>query len=220
MDLGLDQSNESMVGAMYDAWSTANKVARWVKNAHPESVTRSHAMRKFRLAKEKMFEIEEILMTASSVVVTPFPNPTERVGTTITYSLGEGELFKLFGDGEESEDDDDGIPSVYFALAPSINRMKIGWTRGNPVNRVSAINGNSPVEVFIFGAIKGEGELLERTLHRKFNKFLVKGREWFTASEIVKDVILLPGFNVEVIEVSKLTGVPDTHWTPEAWKKT
>jgi hypothetical protein len=129
-------------------------------------------------------------------------------------------------DGNEEGVDSDGIPSVYFALAPSINRMKIGWTGGSVIYRVANINHGSPVDVVLFGSIRGQGLEYETQLHKKFGDHHLKG-EWFTASEIVHQIVLLPGFSAVRMHPSKLLKLVDKDgegedalWVPEAWKET
>jgi len=98
------------------------------------------------------------------------------------------------------------VEYVYFALASSVDRMKIGYTTGSVAYRIYTLNSASPVEVEAFGYIevkfydKGGGgkrrmraEELEDLLHRHFHNSWVKG-EWFVASEIVDRVIRLDGF--------------------------
>lgn len=153
-------------------------------------------MRKFRLSKAAILEIEVTLMERKMVVVDPFPNSGEH-GEIVHYRKSDESW--IHPDSVRYE----GPESVYFALAPSVNLMKVGWTEGPVVARIAAINAGSPIDVIIFGAIAGRGHSYETELHRRFAKHWVKG-EWFTASKIVREIVLLPGFSAEVEGMTEL----------------
>lgn len=216
----------------YSDWDKAERIAEWIKDRHPDPITQTQVMQRFRIRKRYIYDIEKILMDHRAVVIDPYPNTNGRPGSHIHYSLGDGYMLRSVPEVERVEDEDDAdaeeseiidadsVPSVYFALAPSINRMKVGWTAAEPSYRVFKINQSSPVEVVLIGFVKGKGVKLEKTLHRMFREHHLKG-EWFTASEIIHRVILLDGFTTAPIDPAKILRAvskeSDTPWTPESW---
>jgi T5orf172 domain len=180
------------------------RIADAIAEVHPEPRSQTWVMQKYRIRKTEMPVIEQALMARNMVIIDPYPNPVGRNGTSILYHKGVGRWISSEVEEEEIEDEVEEVEveeeetsaseSVYFALAPSINRMKIGWTTGPVVKRMAAINDGSPVDIVIFGAIADRGVAYEKELHTLFGKHRLKG-EWFTASEIVRDVVLLPGFS-------------------------
>lgn len=69
---------------------------------------------------------------------------------------------------------------IYFVLAPTARRMKIGIT-DRVTTRVAQLRAASPVEVTLVHAIKGTARQ-ERALHLYFALERTHG-EWFNASE-------------------------------------
>jgi hypothetical protein len=173
------------------------RIAKWVEEIHPRTPTRGEVQRKYRITKDVLFDMESALMDRRMVVVDPFPSREH--GAIVHYRKSEEEWIP----NDKVNPKYEGPESVYFALAPSINLMKVGWTEGPVVKRLADINAASPIDVIIFGAIAGRGHSYETELHRRFAKHWVKG-EWFTASRIMRDVVLLPGFSPHVEGMNEL----------------
>lgn len=76
---------------------------------------------------------------------------------------------------------------IYFALAESVNRIKIGHSASNVEKRIRALQTQSPVEITLLGYIPGT-VLDEQNLHIKFDKFRVH-HEWFNASKEIMDFV-------------------------------
>jgi len=181
------------------------RIAEWVRDEHPRLISQTDVMQKFRIRKGEILLVEDELMKHRLVFIDPFPNNRRVSGTTIWYRRGEDGDWPVEDAPLEDEEWNEGEPeevggcpeSVYFALAPEYNRMKIGWTTGSVRKRVAAVSQGSFTRIVVFGAIAGKGYDYEQYLHRVFKEFHVRN-EWFIASEIVKDVIQLPGFSVQL----------------------
>lgn len=69
--------------------------------------------------------------------------------------------------------------AVYFAHAPAVNLIKIGFA-SDPVARVSRIDTGSPIDVVLLGSVPGE-LADEHALHVKFHHIRAR-TEWFHAT--------------------------------------
>jgi hypothetical protein len=75
---------------------------------------------------------------------------------------------------------------VYFILAMKCNLIKIGSTADLP-RRLYEMSTSNPDELKILGVMPGD-YTTERTLHRTFKKFRMKG-EWFAADQFILDFV-------------------------------
>lgn len=178
------------------------KIAEWVREQYPSPVCQTEVMQKFRIRKSEILRIEEELMNHRMVFIDPFPNNKSVKGTSVWYHRREEGNWPIEDEDEEwneGEPEEEGNypESVYFALAPEYNRMKIGWTTGSVKKRVADVSQGSFTRIVVFGAITDKGYDYEQYLHRVFKEHHVRN-EWFIASEIVRDVVLLPGFSVQL----------------------
>lgn len=76
---------------------------------------------------------------------------------------------------------------IYFAYAPELNRVKIGFTEGDAKQRVDNLQVGSPVDLLLIGAINGEREQ-EKELQNQFSALWVRG-EWYTLTDCLKQFI-------------------------------
>jgi len=76
---------------------------------------------------------------------------------------------------------------IYFIKAGEVNRVKIGFTRENVSERLSAIRGSSPVKLEVLGYFQGS-TYKERKLHEKFKEYRYQG-EWFRIEGILAEYI-------------------------------
>lgn len=72
---------------------TLDKIVSAVKSRHPQSYTQTEIMRKFRIGKRELLDIEETLMARNMVLIDPFPNPKSRKGTEIHYHAPNVQLI-------------------------------------------------------------------------------------------------------------------------------
>lgn len=77
--------------------------------------------------------------------------------------------------------------TIYFALAPKLKRVKIGFTSGRVEKRLVSIQVGCPEKIVIIGAVKGSMSR-EEELHRKFESHRVIG-EWFEYADELKEYI-------------------------------
>jgi hypothetical protein len=75
----------------------------------------------------------------------------------------------------------DHVGYVYFIRAPSVNRIKIGWSAYNPDARFVELNVSSPVMLEKFALMRGP-QSLEGETHARFKRLRKKG-EWFRIAE-------------------------------------
>ena len=73
---------------------------------------------------------------------------------------------------------------VYFVHAPEVRRTKIGWTAGNPVDRVNQLRTGSPVELVLCGVLPGTFQT-EQQIHRGVGTKHRAVREWFNDHELL-----------------------------------
>lgn len=74
---------------------------------------------------------------------------------------------------------------VYVLWAEGTDRFKIGFTAcgvDGPQSRLTRIEEQSPVNMRVIGTRRATRDD-ETRLHRMFNRYLVKGREWFALPE-------------------------------------
>lgn len=71
---------------------------------------------------------------------------------------------------------------VYF-ISDLKETIKIGYTRGNPINRLKQLNTGSPFQLYLLGFFRGTLKD-EDNLHKKFANLKVRSNgEWFKISE-------------------------------------
>lgn len=82
---------------------------------------------------------------------------------------------------------------VYFIqMGGHDGPIKIGWTDGNPLSRLSAIGTGNPHDLALIAIIPDAARSLEGQLHREFRNDRVRG-EWFAASPRLLDYIARNG---------------------------
>lgn len=74
---------------------------------------------------------------------------------------------------------------IYFALAESAGRVKIGYTASDPNSRIKAIQCGCPFPVRLIAKIEGP-RTWEQQAHTMFSKYRQSG-EWFEFTEPIKD---------------------------------
>ena len=77
---------------------------------------------------------------------------------------------------------------VYFITAREFNRVKIGFTAGDPKIRRNKIKADCPTPVVLEAVVAG-GREEEATFHRQFAEHRVCG-EWFSITAGIEQVIL------------------------------
>lgn len=74
-----------------DKWERkAQKIVAWVKNRHPEPVSQTEIMQKFRIRKRDIDDIEATMVARNWVKIDPYPHRRDRSGGQIHYTLPEG----------------------------------------------------------------------------------------------------------------------------------
>lgn len=77
---------------------------------------------------------------------------------------------------------------VYFIACTETNRVKIGFTRGDPIARLRALQTGSAGQLRLMCARPGTPEM-ERDLHHRFRECNIHG-EWFQPNdELVKHML-------------------------------
>lgn len=108
----------------------------------------------------------------------------------ISQLLGTFEIQNALAEQLQDTIDDDDLrisdPSIYFILAPSAQRIKIGYS-GNPNKRINQLLTSSPHELEVLLVIPGTRDE-ERSLHERF-AHLRQHREWFTDCEELREYI-------------------------------
>lgn len=66
---------------------------------------------------------------------------------------------------------------VYFAQAGEHGPIKIGWTRGDPNDRIASLQTGNPYRITLLIAVPGSGDD-ERDIHIRFDRIRMVG-EWF-----------------------------------------
>jgi len=66
---------------------------------------------------------------------------------------------------------------IYFVLAPNYFRIKIGYTSGDPVDRLRQLQSGSPESLQLLGSLSGS-RVIEKWIHHHFDHLRQKG-EWF-----------------------------------------
>jgi hypothetical protein len=78
---------------------------------------------------------------------------------------------------------------IYFIRCATLNlkAVKIGFTDGNPIDRLSAIQVSCPFGLELIGSIQGD-QKKEAALHLQFDHLRIRG-EWFReASELTSEI--------------------------------
>jgi len=70
---------------------------------------------------------------------------------------------------------------VYFTEAPELNRVKIGFTTKNIIQRLRSSCSESPTQINLIGKVIGT-HLYEKFLHNRFRHLNIKGGDWFLKS--------------------------------------
>jgi hypothetical protein len=78
--------------------------------------------------------------------------------------------------------------SVYFITAREFNRVKIGYTAGDPKIRRNKIRADCPTPVALEAVLDGHRDL-EQSLHERFHAARVCG-EWFIITAEIEALIL------------------------------
>lgn len=98
--------------------------------------------------------------------------------------------------------------TIYYIGSAETGRMKIGYTAGNPVKRLRALQTGSPTKLALFAMHPGTPEL-EQKLHRQFADARLHG-EWFDASDEL--LIHLTSVCALTIAISKGAGEEPPSW--------
>lgn len=113
---------------------------------------------------------------------------------------------------------------VYFILAESVGRVKIGFS-GNPLWRCADLSQNSPVYCRLIGCLKGEPRV-EKEWHKRFDHLRIRG-EWFEYTGELKaaieealatDVGFQPS-EAEILSIVGKAGRKRFHELPEGYQK-
>lgn len=76
---------------------------------------------------------------------------------------------------------------VYFIEAIGLGKIKIGRTKGDPMERLRSLSTGSPCELHLLGHIDGNGGT-EKELHKRFSHIRTS-REWFHGTQELRDFI-------------------------------
>lgn len=83
-----------------------DRIAKWVKTQYPAPQSQSKIMRKFRLRRSEMPDIEATLIQRGMVSISPYPASSKIAGTKIWYSVPASYLAgKESPNGEENEEE-------------------------------------------------------------------------------------------------------------------
>lgn len=77
---------------------------------------------------------------------------------------------------------------VYFIESVGVGHIKIGWTSGNPEQRLKALQTGSGCRLELIGSIAGE-QHLETKLHQYFGHLRHNG-EWFHGTNELREYIV------------------------------
>lgn len=98
--------------------------------------------------------------------------------------------------------------TIYYIGSAETGRMKIGYTAGDPVKRLRALQTGSPTKLALFAMHPGTQEL-EQKLHNQFADARLHG-EWFDASDEL--LIHLASVCALTIALSKRIGEDPPSW--------
>ena len=76
---------------------------------------------------------------------------------------------------------------VYFIEAIGLGKIKIGRTKGDPMERMRSLSTGSPCELRLLGHIDGH-DGTEKELHRRFSHIRMS-REWFHGTQELREFI-------------------------------
>jgi len=76
---------------------------------------------------------------------------------------------------------------VYFIEAIGLGKIKIGRTKGDPLERLRAFSTGNPCELRLLGRIDGDKDT-EKELHKRFSHIRMS-REWFHGTQELRDFI-------------------------------
>ncbi len=76
---------------------------------------------------------------------------------------------------------------VYFIEAIGLGKIKIGRTKGDPMERMRSLSTGSPCELRLLGHIDGN-DGTEKELHMRFSHIRMS-REWFHGTQELRDFI-------------------------------
>ena len=76
---------------------------------------------------------------------------------------------------------------IYFAHAPALDLVKIGFTGGNPVRRVTMLRTGCPCDLILLATMDGD-EATERQLHAQFADYRSRG-EWFYFCRPLRELV-------------------------------
>lgn len=98
--------------------------------------------------------------------------------------------------------------SIYFIACQATNRVKIGFTKGDPDVRLRALQTGAPGQLVLMAVISGSMER-ERELHEQFADCRLHG-EWFDPSDELIE------FMMSIVFVAGSIAARDGFW-PEEW---
>lgn len=71
-----------------DKWERkVDKIVQYIKAQHPNTLTQTQILQKFRIRKKDVPDIEGTMMARGVIDITPWPHPNNMSGTKIIYSL-------------------------------------------------------------------------------------------------------------------------------------
>lgn len=96
---------------------------------------------------------------------------------------------------------------IYFAYAPLMHRVKIGFTQNTPDQRLASAT-DSPDVINVWGMLYGYREM-EKRLHRRFRHLRIKG-EWFAVDDTLRNFVQNHAYQ----ECEQVTS---TSWKDKSW---
>lgn len=97
---------------------------------------------------------------------------------------------------------------VYYIACPDTLRLKIGFTKGDPVARLRALRTGSPTEIRLMAVHAGTIDD-EQTIHRYFDEQRLHG-EWFEVDEALFEFMSYIAWSR--VSISKFQGVTPPRW--------
>jgi hypothetical protein len=97
---------------------------------------------------------------------------------------------------------------VYYVTTAESGRVKIGFTRNNPAQRMKELETGSPFELCVIACEPGS-ERDERDLHNRFFRDRLHG-EWFTLSPELKE-------HIREVNRAEMARADAEERTPDRW---
>ncbi|HCS17685.1 MAG TPA: hypothetical protein DIW45_07800 [Erythrobacter sp.] len=98
--------------------------------------------------------------------------------------------------------------SVYYIACPETLRLKIGYTKGNPVARLRALRTGSPTDIRLMAVHPGSLND-EHTIHGYFAEQRLHG-EWFEVDEALFEFMSYVAWST--VAISKYRGTEAPQW--------